>query len=470
MFYTKTRFKKNSKLTLVVSVALLVLATMSCEVATKKKEEINPLKYLGTKTPYFPNNSVQTTVPDSLKPVAIAMVTRHGSRFMSGPDEDIALLHLLTKAAKEKQLTETGTELLKSITLLTEIQKNNYGNLSAKGMEEHLVLGTTLAKKYSELLSTTLIEAHSTYKQRTKESRTSFLEGVTKELKDSLNVVFHNNPKGRDPLLRFHKISKSYDEYEEEARFEEQYNTILNGDNFKVTTERIVVTIFQKKTAKSILKGNFSPIYNGEGEIAITKASDITLALYECFKISEGLVKEGAISLLPYFNKSDLEELNYLSNVESFYEKGIGFPDENITYKIASPLLIEFLRKIDRSIKENKNLIYLNFAHAETVAPFAVLTNLQSEIRAQETLPKNYYPEGNFVKMGSNIQWIVYSSNSDKHYIKILYNEKEKELPLQSYGTSVYLWNDVFNYYKNILENMDISTETTDYEALLKKI
>lgn len=48
---------------------------------------------------------------------------------------------------------------------------------------------------------------------------------------------------------------------------------------------------------------------------------------------------------------------------------------------------------------------FLNFAHAETVAPFAVLTGLQ-HLKPQNKLAKNYYPDFEFIKMASNIQWL----------------------------------------------------------------
>jgi len=435
------------------TVLLLTVIYCNSQNSTKNKEQ--PVKYLGSKTPYFPNKELSTKVPDSLKPVAIAMIARHGSRYMSSPDEDIALLTLLTKAKQKKQLTKTGKQLFKSISLLTEIQNNNYGNLSIKGLEEHQILGSTLGKEYSKLLSHSKIQANSTYKQRTKDSRASFLTALSKEINTPINIVRYNNPKGKDSLLRFYKTNKSYILYKEKAEFKKQYNRIKNSLCFQKTTKRIIHQLFKKKYADSLLKDNFKPIYNEEGEITIENSSDIIIALYECYKISEGLYKEGADSFRSYFIKNDLEELSYMSSIESFYEKAIGYPDTNITYSIASPLLKEFLVKIDHSLKTNSNLVYLNFAHAETIGPFAVLTGLQSKVEPQEVLPRDYFNESELIKMGSNIQWILYVSKNKKNYIKILYNAKEINLPLTSYGTAIYLWDDVFIFYKNTLAKLN---------------
>ncbi|MDG2281192.1 MAG: hypothetical protein P8L42_11245, partial [Flavicella sp.] len=95
------------------TVLIVISSFTSCTTESNSKPASTKIKlYAGSKTPYQPNTIINTPVYDSLQPFYIAMVARHGSRYMSSPDEDIALKNLLQLVDKKNQLKPAGKKLL----------------------------------------------------------------------------------------------------------------------------------------------------------------------------------------------------------------------------------------------------------------------------------------------------------------------------------------------------------------------
>lgn len=430
-------------------VLLILVVLFSC--SKKKQDQSNLNKsipvfkdslFVGSKTPYQPNKTYYVAPPDSLSPFFVAMVARHGSRYMSGPDEDIALLNLLKISNKLNVLTHKGIALLNDINSLTKIQKNNYGEINACGRNEHYDLGKNLASKTNSIFDSEYhIIANATYKSRTQESRAFFLEGMKKQLNKNLAVKNENFKKGSDSILRFHKTNVEYQNYLSKHPFKIQLDSIKYTIQFKNMVLKLVNDLFIEDEQVRIINSKNLEIRNGEDEITINNANDIVISLYECYKIVASLKAENAPSLHSIFTKEDLQLLAFISQIESFYEKGIGFPGENITYEIARPLLNEMINKTNMAISNEMQGAFLNFAHAETVAPFAVLTGLQ-HLKPQNKLVQDYYPDFEFIKMASNVQWLIFKSKKDNYFIKVLYNEKEMKISkLKSYN-GFYNWDD----------------------------
>lgn len=446
-------------------VLLLSIILFSCSKQQNEQKKIIPKSYffkdslfVGSKTPYHPNKSYYVAPPDTLSPFFVAMVARHGSRYMSGPDEDFALLNFLKMYYKNNSLTHEGIALLSHVDSLTKIQKNNYGEINACGRNEHYELGQNLASKTTPIFETEhVITANATYKSRTQESRAFFLEGMKNRLNKRIHIKKENFKKGSDSILRFHKTNLAYLNYLNSQPFKKQLDSVKHTNQFNNLVKKTVRKLFKEDVHTTLISNENLEIKNGEGEIILNNVNDIVLCLYECYKISASLKLENVPRFDVFFNKEDLQLLAYISQIESFYEKGIGFKGENITYEIARPLLNEMITKTNIAISNQMKGAFLNFAHAETVAPFAVLTGLQ-HLKPQNKLAKNYYPDFEFIKMASNIQWIIFKSKKNNYFIKVLYNEKEIKISnLKSYD-GFYKWDDfktldIHNYQNhNLIE------------------
>lgn len=444
--------------------------------ANKEKVRIDSMNnFLGSKSPYRYIKSERTPIPSGYKPSYLVHLARHGSRFMSGPKQDIALGNLLALAQQKKSLTEKGILLLNEVSKLKEIQLNNYGNLSLIGSKEHYDMGERIFNEYSSVFSSKkYIQANSTYKLRTKDSRSAFLNALVENNIDS-NLFFKSNlPKANDPLLRFHKLCKSYENYLEEQPYKNQVDSAINSSIFKSLNKQFINSIFKDDFALYVINSDTLNILNGKGEVGINNAYDVFQSTYECWKISKDIALERKMNFDQFLILDDLVYLDYVSSIESFYEKGRGFVNNNSTYKIALPLLIDFIHKVDSNINNSDYAGYLNFAHAETLLPFAILTNMEGHQNSFDSLPFNSYNTSILAQMSTNIQWVIYKKNDEIEspvLIKILYNEKEMNLPIQTNINKVYYtWSDVKSYFSKIIADNGGDINNTNYKDLLDNI
>lgn len=431
--------------------------------------------FLGSKSPYRYIKSKKTTAPSGYKPVYLVHLARHGSRFMSGPKQDVALINLLTSAKDKDALTKKGVLLFNEVKLLKETQFNNYGNLSLLGSKEHYDMGKRIFNEYpSVFTSKKNIQANSTYKSRTKESRSAFLNAIAENNIDTNLFIKANLPKGNDLLLRFHKLCNSYENYLESKPFKNQMDSAMNSSEFKTLTNKFIRSIFKEEYALNMMDSDTLNILNGKEEVEINNAYDVFQSTYECWKISKNIALEKEMNFDQFLSYNDLVYLDYISSIESFYEKGKGFVNNNSTYKIALPLLINFIHQVDSGINHSNQAAYLNFAHAETLLPFAILTSMEGHQKSFNSLPFNSYNTSLLAEMATNIQWVVYKNTNEPEapvLMKILYNEKEMVLPIDKNINKVYYsWNDVKSYFSEIIKENGGDINNTNYKELLDTI
>ena len=97
----------------------------------------------------------------------------------------------------------------------------------------------------------------------------------------------------------------------------------------------------------------------------------------------------------------------------------------------------------------------LRFGHDIAILPLTALMELQG-CRDQVTNVDsimNYWTEFRIIPMAANVQMIFYrSKKSPDVLVKIMLNEREVDLPLKSDVAPYYKWDEVRNYYKNLLK------------------
>jgi hypothetical protein len=142
------------------AVRRLVLAIVAGWAASTSAAET----FYTTKTPYQPHQDPATyeAVPAGYRAVFTELLARHGSRGLTGPKTDLALLNVWKKAAAEQALTPLGAKLgpdlqkvVRSMALLgygvDGISRPGYGNLSAQGIAEHQQLARRLRQRLPAL-------------------------------------------------------------------------------------------------------------------------------------------------------------------------------------------------------------------------------------------------------------------------------------------------------------------------------
>lgn len=106
----------------------------------------------GSMMPYDFRACTQVPVlPDSLTPVYVAYVARHGARYLSGPSKTQTILDYLTPHRNKGLLSETGEAFFGMIENIHKTNEGNWGDLSQLGMEEEKRLGSRMAEAFPEL-------------------------------------------------------------------------------------------------------------------------------------------------------------------------------------------------------------------------------------------------------------------------------------------------------------------------------
>ncbi|MDH6452034.1 hypothetical protein M2156_003632 [Streptomyces sp. SAI-149] len=131
-----------------------------------------------------------------------------------------------------------------------------------------------------------------------------------------------------------------------------------------------------------------------------------------------------------FISRRDADWFGYLSDAEDFYEKGPGFADSDITYRMADVLLDTFFEQVEAKRAGTSDLgAELRFTHAEEIIPLGALMGLPGSTRGATpatpyTYATNPWRGASVAPLGSNIQWDVYRRRT-RYLVRMLYNEKE---------------------------------------------
>lgn len=109
-------------------------------------------------------------------------------------------------------------------------------------------------------------------------------------------------------------------------------------------------------------------------------------AVYNLYAIAPAMAQESpggrGWGLERFISRRDADWFGYLSDAEDFYEKGPGFADSDITYRMAEVLLDDFFEKAEAKRAGTSDLgAELRFTHAEEIIPLAALMGLPGSTR-----------------------------------------------------------------------------------------
>ncbi|MEV7884090.1 histidine-type phosphatase [Streptomyces sp. NPDC002817] len=382
----------------------------------------------GTKATYAPGQSAHSygRAPAGFTPVFTENVSRHGSRSATDSEDGDLILALWDKARAAGELTGKGEEFGPKVRALqAAMAKVGYGDLSGRGKEEIHDTAVRMAERLPSLFSRIAadgekIDVVSSGQGRAVDSANIYA-GALGDTDPSLTSLIGATRTDKDQLY-FHKADggAAYRDY------------IANDQRLASTLESITDQPKTHKAARSVLRRLFKADF-----VAGLGASDqiaAATAVYNLYAIAPAMSQESpdgkGWGMERYISRSDADWFGYLSDAEDFYEKGPGFADSDITYKMADVLLDDFFRQVEAKKAGTSTLgAELRFTHAEEIIPLAALMGLPGSTRGvTEAEPYTYtdnpWRGASVAPLGSNIQWDVYEKNG-RYLVRMLYNEKE---------------------------------------------
>lgn len=377
----------------------------------------------GSLTPY-PSDINPAVFPDSLKPVYISHVGRHGARYPASSANCLKLREALAKADSAGTITPLGRQLTKLNDLVIAASTNRWGALDSLGMAEQRGIASRLFYNFGEIFSNgCTVKALSSYSPRSMMSMFSFIH----QLDRMNNRIDFSTSTGRvnSPLMRPFDIDKNYLEFRKEELWKPPY-------------EEYYRTHCPAAPIRRALGDRFPSA--GDDELR-------DLALTEYYVVAGCR----AMSIDPvasrFFSREEYNALWSCFNLRQYLQR-TATTISTVPAEIASDLLADIVEGIDGFINGKERAVAVfRFGHAETLMPLLSLMHLKGcyyMTNYFDTVAL-HWRDFDIVPMAANLQLILFRSDSGRYYLRCDLNEKPVALIPNS--TSLYTpWNEARRY------------------------
>ena len=362
------------------------------------------------------------TYPDSLTPVLINHVGRHGARYPAGPAHTMALLKVLDMADSLGTITPLGRQLL-SVTREVERQsRGRWGALDSLGEAEHRLIATRMLKRFPSLFKDARVEALSSYSPRCIMSMYAFTHQLAR-MNNKLEI-YTNSGRQNSLLMRPFDVEQDYIDFR-------------NNEVYKPTYEAFVDATL-KTTALHRVLGEKFPY----GEI-----DERETALIEYYVLAGLSAMSLKCDLLKFFTREELNSLWQCFNLRQYLQR-TATTVSTVPADIASPLLLDLINTTRQAV-EGLSLpaVRLRFGHAETLMPLLSLLHLQGCYYMTNYFDTvgQHWRDFDVVPMAANLQLILFKSKRGSYYVTVLLNETPVPL-IPGSDSTVTPWETASNY------------------------
>lgn len=451
MLYPSTKSANVTKLSAsIVTYSGIIFATListtGCSlgatdsVTPENAQAQHEITYYTSKTPYQPKGSPSeyTEAPAGYNLVGVQHVARHGSRGLSGPDADDLVLQLWHQAQREQALTPLGIELGSAVlNMLQSHHGLGYGQLSELGRIEHRDMAARVIARHAQTLAALPADyqfgvMHSG-RSRARDSGVAFVAGwLANRPQDQARF---QPDYANEHVVYFHSAegSEGYDDYKDGPRVAAVMNSYLQDPQTAAASQEILQPLFTADFIARLANGDYQFVAFDDHEDQITNAEDAALAIYDLFSIAVNLTEEGAHDFTRFIPEQTREWLAFIDDADSFYGRGPGFADENISYAAAGNLVRDMYQRAKASAHgESQEFAMFRFTHAQALMPVATWLGLPDATQSAEesesySYNNNPWRAAIIAPMSANVQWDVYRNGNDanKILVRMLWHERE---------------------------------------------
>ncbi|MDE6126005.1 MAG: histidine phosphatase family protein [Muribaculaceae bacterium] len=394
---------------LLISVIITIAARLCAADPTLTAYSVDDC--LGTARPYpVPAGLVEP--PDSLTPVFINHVGRHGARYPSSSTPVEKLLRHLHKADSAGSLTPLGRSVLEAVSMVAEASHNRWGALDSLGMAEQRGIASRMFRTFPELFRDQTVTALSSYAPRCVMSMYEFTHQLDR-LNNHVEII---TTAGRQnsPLMRPFDLDKAYIDWRAEKAWEQPYDFMYQ-------------TAVPTAPARRFIN---DPAMDSK------KAQEISLL---SFTVLRGIPAMGrSIDLLKFFTS---EELNSMWAVENLrhYLRYTATTLSTLPAELATQLVLNLISTTDAAAAgESPATVMLRFGHAETLMPLLSLLRLRGCYYMTNYFDTVglHWKGFDIVPMAANLRMVLFRSKKGGLYVRFDLNERP--IPLLPNSDAVY--------------------------------
>ena len=408
---------------LLIASSLLTAATMTA--ADPMATSYNYDQCNGSLMPYpVPESRIE--LPDSLTPVFINHVGRHGARFPSSPNSCYNIARALDRADSLGTITPRGRELREIAEYVLETSHNRWGSLDSLGMAEQRGIASRMFLSFPTLFNDGVVNAISSYAPRCLMSMYEFTHQLDR-LNNHVEIVTSAG-RQNSPLMRPFDLDEEYIDWRKNGDWRGVYDSYLKQTAPLAALSRVLGTAYPlDDTADKLVLDEYKLL---AGMAAMGQPIDVSRfftieeynAIWSCFNLGQYLQRTSST----------------LSAVPS---------------EITSKLILDLVTTADVVVNgRGIATVCLRFGHAETLMP----------LLSQLHLPGCYYMTNYFdtvsqhwcdfyvVPMASNLQMIITRAKSGRYYMLTMLNEQPVKL-IPGDDRTILPYNEARNYMMHCL-------------------
>lgn len=402
--------------------------SLSAQVALEAIKQ-DPGKSGGVYYAYQAPTQALTPAPKGYKPFYISHYGRHGSRYMLNDMDYQRPLMTLQRAQDAGVLTEKGKDVLRRMQEVWKEAEFHGDELAPLGKRQHRGIAERMFRNYPTLFTgkNARVTARSTTSMRVALSMVAFCERL-KELNPTLNLDWETS-RANMSYLNYH--TKRYDDLKKAPDG-------WQADHNRFCARGIDATRF----AAQLISDNkfFTPPFNTANSL-MSSLFDVAIDLQDM---------ETSVRMYDLFTPEELYQL-WLNGNSWFYHCDADSPyNKGTALESTVPLLQNIVEGIDAAVEGKGDAVTLRFGHDGNIIPLCSIMRLkgcdsnESDLFKVEEQWRNYYVS----PMAANVQLILYRhAKTGDVIVKLLHNERETTIPVQTDMAPYYHWQDVRQFF-----------------------
>ena len=403
---------------------------------TSKEEMFSTIEKTGGVYSAYPLDfAPQTRAPKGYKPFYVSHYGRHGSRYLIGDRDYKWLVDLFEEAHREGALSDLGEDARQRLLKVWEEAEGHGGDLTPLGVRQHRGIAERMYAAFPEAFKgNPSISARSTVVLRCAMSMVAFGDRL-KELNPNLRISYEASHKYMD-YLNYHTDESNRFTSSTDGPWAEEYRKF---EDVHTNPDRLIASLFKDK--RFILKK--------------VNPKEVMWGMY--WVASDMQNAETKVSFYDLFQPQELFDLWQCINYRFYVGNANHADGKGIVVANAKSLLRNILDSADEAIQKGGIAATLRFGHDGNVIPLVALMQIENCNVAVDDPYEVYKVWSDFkvVPMAANVQIAFFRNekgSADDILVKILHNEHEVHIPVQTDQFPFYKWSDVESYYRNLLK------------------
>ncbi|MBD5236251.1 MAG: histidine phosphatase family protein [Bacteroidales bacterium] len=391
-----------------------------------------PASFDGSMMPYdFAVTDPAPVFPDSLKPVHVSYVARHGARFLSSPKTIASVEKELYKAATERRLSPEGDAFFSLLKQINDSTADRWGLLSKVGIAEEERLGRDMYDLVPSLMKRkgTRLNSISTYVPRVIMTMYQFNHSL--ERRNQHLEVYTSSGHQYDSLLRCFHAFNDYAQYRDSGAWVEVYDRFVD---------------------KHVPAAPAQRLFGKEADNNKHKLRKLTMEMYN---IVQGCRAAGfAPPTTRWFTVDEYRQCYLASNLKHWLRNTPNALDPWCAP--ATSMLIErIIADADAAIANDTDTIFNGyFGHAETLLPLFSTLNLPgcyADTDDYDSLNESWKLE-DITPLGANLAIIFLRSDSGRIYTAFRLNGCN--ISPWSGASQIMPWEEVKDYWRERIRSL----------------